>query len=103
MKTAIHPQWYPDARVTCACGNTFTIGSTVEKIHVEVCSACHPFYTGEAKFIDTKGRVDRFHELQAKRLDSRVSKKEKRSIKKAQKIQEELSRPESLAEIRKRI
>lgn len=62
MKNIIHPQYYSNAKVTCSCGNTFEVGSTSEKIHVEVCSACHPFYTGTAKFIDTAGRVDKFQE-----------------------------------------
>ena len=60
MKKDIHPQYYPNAKVTCACGNTFEVGSTKEEMKVEVCSACHPFYTGTARFIDTAGRVDKF-------------------------------------------
>lgn len=60
MKTDIHPQYYMDAKVTCACGNKFTIGSTMKEIHVEICSACHPFFTGNEKVIDTAGRVERF-------------------------------------------
>lgn len=60
MKTAIHPKWYPEARVVCTCGNTFAIGSTLAEIHVQVCSKCHPFYTGEEKFLDTLGRVEKF-------------------------------------------
>lgn len=60
MKANIHPQWYPEATVTCACGNTFTTGSTVPAIRVEMCSACHPFFTGQQKFVDTLGQVDRF-------------------------------------------
>lgn len=60
MKADIHPKYYLKAKVTCACGNTFEVGSTEPEIHVEVCSACHPFYTGTAKFIDTAGRVDKF-------------------------------------------
>lgn len=60
MKKDIHPQYHPKAKVTCSCGNTFEVGSTIDEIHVEVCSACHPFYTGTAKFIDTAGRVDKF-------------------------------------------
>ena len=59
MKKDIHPQ-YNQAKVTCSCGNTFEVGSTIKTIDVEVCSACHPFYTGVAKFIDTAGRVDKF-------------------------------------------
>lgn len=60
MKTAIHPNWNPDAQVTCACGATFTTGSTLPQIRVEICSNCHPFYTGAQKFVDTLGQVDRF-------------------------------------------
>lgn len=66
MKVNIHPHYYSDAVVTCACGSTFTTGSTKQKIQVEVCSACHPFYTGQARFIDTQGRVERFQQKQAK-------------------------------------
>ena len=64
MKANIHPKWYPDAQVTCSCGNMFTIGSTKPTIHVEICSKCHPFFTGEMKFVDTLGRVEKFQEKQ---------------------------------------
>jgi large subunit ribosomal protein L31 len=60
MKPEIHPTYYPKAKVTCACGNAFTVGSTVEEMHVEICSACHPFFTGKQKLMDSAGRVDRF-------------------------------------------
>ena len=60
MKDKIHPQYYPDAQVVCACGNSFTAGSTKKLMKVEVCSACHPFFTGERKMMDTTGRVERF-------------------------------------------
>lgn len=60
MKKNIHPTWYNDAKVTCVCGNTFTSGSTLPKIRVEICSACHPFYTGTQKFVDTQGQVEKF-------------------------------------------
>ncbi|MBI4094785.1 MAG: 50S ribosomal protein L31 [Candidatus Liptonbacteria bacterium] len=66
MKKDIHPKYFDKARVTCACGNTFTVGSTREKIQVEICSKCHPFYTGEEKLIDTAGRVERFTARRAK-------------------------------------
>jgi len=59
-KKDIHPKYYEKAKVICACGNTFEVGSTEPELRVEVCSACHPFYTGTAKFIDTAGRVDKF-------------------------------------------
>jgi large subunit ribosomal protein L31 len=60
MREDIHPKWYPEARVICACGNTWTVGSTVPEIHTDVCSQCHPFYTGEQRIVDTEGQVDRF-------------------------------------------
>lgn len=60
MKKDIHPKYYQNSKVTCSCGNSFEVGSTQESIEAEVCSACHPFYTGTAKFIDTAGRVDKF-------------------------------------------
>ncbi|MBN1190411.1 MAG: 50S ribosomal protein L31 [Dehalococcoidales bacterium] len=60
MKEKIHPKYYPDAQVVCSCGNVFTTGSTKKQLHVELCSKCHPFFTGERKMIDTAGRVERF-------------------------------------------
>lgn len=59
MKTDIHPTYYANAQVVCACGNTFTTGATKEMIRVEICSACHPFFTGEQRIVDTQGRVER--------------------------------------------
>lgn len=60
MKTEIHPEYYTDAKVSCSCGNKFTVGSTQKEIKVEICSACHPFFTGNEKVIDAAGRVERF-------------------------------------------
>ena len=60
MKAKIHPKYYPESRIICACGNTFTVGSTSPEIKVDICSACHPFYTGEQRIVDTAGQVDRF-------------------------------------------
>ncbi|MCS6844188.1 MAG: 50S ribosomal protein L31 [Caldilineales bacterium] len=60
MKKNIHPQYYPNAKVICACGNTWTTGSTRKVIRVDVCSVCHPFFTGEQRIVDTAGQVDRF-------------------------------------------
>lgn len=60
MKQGIHPQWYPQAQVICGCGNTFTTGATVAVIHTDICSNCHPFYTGEQRIVDTAGQVERF-------------------------------------------
>ena len=62
MKQKIHPNWYPEAKVHCACGSAFTTGSTMKEIGVEICSACHPLFTGQQKFIDTAGRVDKFNQ-----------------------------------------
>jgi large subunit ribosomal protein L31 len=60
VKEGIHPKYNNEAKVTCVCGETFTTGSTKENIHVEICSKCHPFFTGKQKIIDSGGRVDRF-------------------------------------------
>lgn len=60
MKEGIHPKYYPNATVMCSCGNTWTTGSTVEVIRTDVCSACHPFFTGEQRIVDTAGQVDRY-------------------------------------------
>ena len=61
MKADIHPKYYPEAIVRCACGNTWTTGSTVPEVRTDVCSACHPFFTGEQRIVDSEGRVDRFY------------------------------------------
>ena len=61
MRPGIHPKYFPSATVVCSCGNTWTTGSTVELIHTDVCSNCHPFYTGEQRIVDTEGQVDRFY------------------------------------------
>ncbi|GAB4535170.1 MAG: hypothetical protein Fur0018_25380 [Anaerolineales bacterium] len=61
MKKDIHPTYYADAQVICACGNTWTTGSTQKVIHTDVCYKCHPFYTGEQRIVDTEGRVERFN------------------------------------------
>jgi large subunit ribosomal protein L31 len=65
VKTQIHPKWYPEARVHCACGNSFVTGSTLPEISVEICAACHPLFTGQQKLVDTAGRVDRFNQRSA--------------------------------------
>lgn len=59
----IHPKYFDQAKVVCTCGRVFTVGSTNESIRVEVCSACHPFFTGQSKFVDTQGRVERFKRM----------------------------------------
>ena len=65
MKQGIHPQYFDNCQITCACGNKITTGSTAEKIDVDVCSKCHPFFTGQQKFVDIKGRIDKFNEKMA--------------------------------------
>ncbi|PIT98328.1 MAG: 50S ribosomal protein L31 [Candidatus Andersenbacteria bacterium CG10_big_fil_rev_8_21_14_0_10_54_11] len=66
MKTDLHPTYHAKATIRCSCGNEFTVGSTAEQIDVEVCSNCHPFYTGKQKLVDAGGRIDRFK----KRIDA---------------------------------
>jgi large subunit ribosomal protein L31 len=67
MKEKIHPKYYPNAQVTCACGNSWTTGSTRESLRTDMCSACHPFFTGEQRIVDTEGQVERFY----KKLEAR--------------------------------
>lgn len=86
MKKDIHPQYHTDAKVTCVCGNTFTTGSTEKELHVEICSNCHPFYTGKQKLVDTAGRVEKFQKRAKVAKKSKVihtSKKEKYEKKQA--------------------
>lgn len=79
MKQGIHPQYSNQTKVTCACGNHFTTGSVLEKIDIDVCSKCHPFFTGQTKFVDIKGRIDKFNEKVAagKKNKENKAKKEK--------------------------
>lgn len=82
MKTGIHPTYYADATIACACGKTYTIGSTVKELHVEICANCHPFYTGKDKLVDTAGRVDRFKRIvegKTTAAGTRVGRKVKRA------------------------
>ena len=81
MKTSIHPQFYNTAKVACACGNSFVTGSTKQELHTEICSNCHPFYTGKQKLIDTEGRVDKFKQ----KLTTAAAKKETSKSKKPRK------------------
>jgi len=83
MKKGIHPKWYPEATVTCACGTTWKTGSTKPEIRTEVCSKCHPFFTGEqARLIDIEGQVDRFY----KKLQARQDYLEEKEQKAAEKV-----------------
>jgi len=81
MKKGIHPKYYPNATVKCACGNTFKVGSTREYIEIEVCSKCHPFYTGKEKLVDTAGRVEKFKERLAKKREYRTKKEKEKARK----------------------
>jgi len=82
MKKDLRPKYYPEAKVTCACGNTWTTGSTKEEIRTEVCSACHPFFTGEQqRLIDMEGQVDRFYKKLQARQEYVEDKKQKESSK----------------------
>lgn len=78
MRDAIHPQYFASAVVTCACGNTFQTGSTRESIRVEICSNCHPYYTGQAKFVDTEGRVEAFKRRETKKVEAAPKKVEQK-------------------------
>jgi large subunit ribosomal protein L31 len=97
MKAAIHPQWYPDAKVTCACGNTFTVGATMPELRVEICYKCHPFFTGEMKFVDTMGRVEKFQKKQKAAAAQSVQLAEKK--KKKNEREEQRRSPKSLKDM----
>ena len=97
MKANIHPQWYPDTQVVCACGNMFTVGSTRKSIRVEICHKCHPFFTGEMKYVDTLGRVERFQQKQ-KAAQATASVLAAKKKKKQEKLEEQ-RRPKSLREM----
>lgn len=84
MKANIHPKYFDQAQVVCACGNRFTTGSTQEEIRVELCNKCHPFYTGEQRFVDSASRIQKFQAKQtiAKQyLHSKVKKQEEQKAK----------------------
>lgn len=91
MKKDIHPTYHTQATITCVCGNEIKVGSTVEKINIELCSLCHPFYTGKQKIVDTARRVEKFKARQVKKTESildskaKAAKKAARAKKKAEK------------------
>jgi large subunit ribosomal protein L31 len=84
MKKETHPKYNDKAKVICACGNEFSVGSTIPEIQVELCSACHPFYTGKQKLVDTAGRVDKFKQRIAKQEQAAKARKGKKVKKAAQ-------------------
>lgn len=88
MKKKIHPQYHKDAEIKCACGNTIKVGSTQKSMEIEICNACHPFYTGKSKLVDSAGQVDRFQKRleKSKELKIKAAKKpKKKPTKKAKK------------------
>ncbi|MBI4262196.1 50S ribosomal protein L31 [Candidatus Uhrbacteria bacterium] len=91
MKKDIHPQYFTKAVISCVCGNSFTTGSTMEELRVEICSACHPFYTGKQKLVDTARRVEKFQARTEKKDEAskaRLGKKVKRARASAKKTEE---------------
>lgn len=96
MKKDIHPQVNTNTKVTCACGNTFTTISTLKEIRVDLCSACHPFFTGQQKFVDTEGRIEKFEK---KRKLAQTQPTPVKKAKKATKGFEEKAQPLTLKEI----
>ncbi len=93
MKKDIHPTWYPEAQVICSCGETYTVGATKELIRTDVCSACHPFFTGEQRIVDSEGQVERFMR-RLERREELLELEERRQTKK-----ERRQRSRAIAEI----
>lgn len=89
MKKEIHPKYFPNATVTCSCGNVITVGSTIETGKTELCAACHPFYTGTQKLVDTAGRVDKFRARMAKGEEEKKKKADQKEAQKAAKAEKE--------------
>ena len=107
MKKKIHPKYYSEAKVTCACGHTFITGSTKPEIAIEICAACHPFFTGEMKYVDTMGKVEKFQKKQEEsKKRTYVKKKVRRETKPKKEEKEdarrERERPKSLKEMLKK-
>ncbi|KKR81332.1 MAG: Ribosomal protein L31 (Modular protein) [Candidatus Daviesbacteria bacterium GW2011_GWA1_41_61] len=98
MKASIHPTYYNDAKVTCVCGNTFVTGSTLQAIKVEICAKCHPFFTGQQKYIDTQGQVEKFGKRGAL---AEVKKAERAKITavRASKVQKQTTEKKSLKDL----
>jgi len=91
MKKKVHPEYNEDCVISCACGETFTTGSTVKEIRVELCNKCHPFYTGKQKFVDTAGRVEKFQEKAAKTTAAAAIRKGKK-VKKAASVAKKIAK-----------
>lgn len=84
MKKDIHPKFYKDAKIICSCGQTWKLGSTKQEVHVELCSNCHPFYTGQDKLVDTAGKVEKF-QARAAKTEAMKSKKGKSAARRTKK------------------
>jgi len=91
MKKDLHPTYHADAKIICACGNKFTVGSTVKEIHVEICSNCHPFYTGKERLVDTAGRVDRFKKI-AEQKEKVAKTRKGKAVKKAKAAERKIAK-----------
>src|SRR6266702_8167400 len=94
MKANTHPTYFADAQVICACGNRMTVGSTQQSIHVELCSNCHPFYTGEQKFVDSASRIQKFQDKQKVASQFKAT-----TVKKQQEKTQKSNQPRTLAEM----
>jgi len=102
VKKDIHPKYYPKAKVKCSCGAEFTVGSTLPEIEIEICSKCHPFYTGQEKFVDTEGRVEKFEKrrIEAEKKTKIAQKKLAKERKEQErKEREQRERPKTLKEM----
>lgn len=93
MKQNLHPTWYHNAVVTCACGNSFVTGSTLQTLQIDICSKCHPFFTGELKFVDRQGRVDRFMQKMQVASQKQAAAKAQKQAKKTGKTAQDSTLP----------
>lgn len=100
MKKDIHPTWYPEAKITCACGQVYTLGSTVPEMRVEICAHCHPFFTGQEKLIDTERRVEKFEKRRAVAVKA-AKEKEQVAVRQKEEEKEAAERPKTLKEMLK--
>lgn len=100
MKDNLHPPYHHHVRVICACGNEFVTGSVLKgPLRVEICSACHPFFTGEKKYVDTEGRVEKFQRRQLEAQQAHQAQEERRRARARQRSREKEERPLSLKEM----
>ena len=101
MKSNIHPDWNTEVTVTCSCGSEFKTGSAEKSIHVDICSNCHPFYTGEMRFVDVQGRVEKFQAKQKKGASYKSLKKNKLAKKVGKSNEPSKSLKDMLTDIKK--